>query len=452
MNKRTKIGLFYTSFFLILTIITSFYVIQWAKGRYRTTPTQSGIVKETGLLSANSFPKGAQVFVNDKLVTATDNVVYLEPNEYQITIEKEGYHNWKKTIQIEKGLVKQTNALLFPIAPSLSTITFTGINNLYISPNGEKFIYHIASASGKNKNGLYVLDISNNWQNKRVPIQITDDLEGLNKAEIIFSPDSSKIMIQVDKKYFLIEINTKSELSSTPDVFFQRDTILKEWEEELALKEKQILSKFPQEIINIATSSAINIFLSPDETKMLYTATKEAEIKNHLIPPVISANDQSESRLVKPGSIYVYDKTEDKNFLLQENVLEDKKNLKIKSFINRNMISQTTNENQNLATQSAVLNSLQEKDFEKTAINFNNYYSALYLPTFQWMPDSKHLLSVKNNEITISSYDGTNPVIIYSGPFENDFVYPWPDGNKLVILTKFNPQSFLNLYAIELRN
>ena len=48
----------------------AFLAIKFANG-YR--PTKGGIIQGTGLLAANSFPSGAQVYINGKLTTATDD-------------------------------------------------------------------------------------------------------------------------------------------------------------------------------------------------------------------------------------------------------------------------------------------------------------------------------------------------------------------------------------------
>lgn len=65
----------------------TYLAILWGQG-YR--PTTQGI-QGTGLLSANSFPDGAQVFLNGKLSTATDDTLNLPPGEYQVEIRKEGF-------------------------------------------------------------------------------------------------------------------------------------------------------------------------------------------------------------------------------------------------------------------------------------------------------------------------------------------------------------------------
>lgn len=95
----------------------AFIAIKFANG-YR--PTKNGIIEGTGLLAANSFPSGAQVYINGKLTTATDDTKNLNPGNYTVEIQKDGYITWKKDLIIEKELVTQTNAVLFPSVVSLT--------------------------------------------------------------------------------------------------------------------------------------------------------------------------------------------------------------------------------------------------------------------------------------------------------------------------------------------
>lgn len=49
-------------------------------------------------------------------------------------------------------------------------------------------------------------------------------------------------------------------------------------------------------------------------------------------------------------------------------------------------------------------------------------------------------------------YDGGNKTTLYSGPFDQNFVYTWPDGSGLIIVTNFNDETVpQNLYKIGLR-
>jgi len=84
-SKRLLITLISGSLLLAGTLIA----IQFAKG-YRFS--RQGILQGTGLLAANSFPNGAQVYVNGKLSTATDNTLNLDPGEYDVEIKKDGIY------------------------------------------------------------------------------------------------------------------------------------------------------------------------------------------------------------------------------------------------------------------------------------------------------------------------------------------------------------------------
>lgn len=70
-----------------------------------------------------------------------------------------------------------------------------------------------------------------------------------------------------------------------------------------------------------------------------------------------------------------------------------------------------------------------------------------------WLPDSRHIILVEDNAISIVDFDGTNKAVIYAGTFTNNFVVPWPDSSRLVILNSIPTPtaSQPNLYSINLR-
>lgn len=92
--NQPNLRILYTVLSAIFILIGTVLAISYAKGNFRLT--QDGFVKETGLLSANSYPTGAQVLIDDKLITATDDTIYLEPGSYQVKIVKDGYVPWEK--------------------------------------------------------------------------------------------------------------------------------------------------------------------------------------------------------------------------------------------------------------------------------------------------------------------------------------------------------------------
>ena len=71
---------------------------------------------------------------------------------------------------------------------------------------------------------------------------------------------------------------------------------------------------------------------------------------------------------------------------------------------------------------------------------------------FRWMPDSRHLLFINDKKVNLVEDDGSNMTTIYAGPFTDQYVFPWSDGSKVVILTNLNNTSVApTLYTIGLK-
>jgi hypothetical protein len=445
----------YTVLSALIIIAGTVLAIQYAKGNYRFT--QQGYVSTAGLLNANSFPTAAEVFIDGKLVTATDNTLYLEPNNYLIEIKKDGYSSWKKTLHLEPQLVAQTNAQLFPIAPSLSPLTFTGVDRVIPSPDGQKILYTVASASSQTKVGLHIIELSNGPGSligmQKSPKLIADGISAtdLATANFIWSPDSAEVLVSAAGGDWLLSIDKKVTISEQPDIGWKKKTILSEWEQEMYVREKQFLTKFPAEILQIATQSAKNVYLSPDKKRLMYTATASASLPENIIPALPASNTQPQARTLTPGKIYVYDKEEDKNFEIATALVNPSQPPAEKRLLTLHSVPEIQASNSGQSASPSAFQALQATNSAQTALNFNVYHSSLYINTLQWFPDSRHVLFIRDNRIEVMEYDGTNLTTLYSGPFANSFTYPWPDGSRLLILTAFSPDSPQNLYAIELK-
>lgn len=70
-----------------------------------------------------------------------------------------------------------------------------------------------------------------------------------------------------------------------------------------------------------------------------------------------------------------------------------------------------------------------------------------------WLPDSRHIILVEKDQISIIDFDGTNKAVIYAGIFADNFVFPWPDSSRMVIISSFPTPtaSEPNLYGINLK-
>ncbi len=437
--------LFFTLATLAILIIGTVIAIRYAQG-YRLS--RLTVMKSTGLLSANSFPNGASVYVNGNLTSATDTTLNLSPGEYDIEIRKEGYFPWKKHVKLESELVTQTNALLFPTAPGLTPLTFIGASNIHPSPDGQRILFTTASASAS-RNGLYVIDLTDNplaLQKGPHLIARTTTTIDLNKAQFLWSPDSDQILTVSGTHTYLLDAGRLTDLDTAKDMSTTLKDTLTIWRQLLEKKQETQLVKFPLELQHIATASAVHVFISPDQNRMLYTATADATLASNLVPPVPASDSQPEERHISPGNTYVYDRREDRNFLVKAAPLSPSPT----PIATPGKKGKTT---KSVALSTAVAVSTDQFDVSSTITAFQKAYSGLYTNSLQWLPDSSHLIFLDDASIHISEYDGTNMTQVYAGPLSGNFVYPWPNGSKLLILTNFNQEATvpLNLYAVSLR-
>ena len=440
-----NMGILYTLFSAVVVVLGAMIAIQYAKGGLRFT--RQGFQPETGLLNANSFPTGAEVYVDGELVSATDNTVYLEPGQYTVEIRKEGYSPWQKTLIIQEELVTQTNAKLFPTAPRLSPLSLSGASNIVTSPDGQKVVFYTNNSHSETGNGLYLLELTSNLLPiNRSPKLIAEDVPNLllDQASFIWSPNSAELMILTPTKEMVIEVGSNVNLETQPDIAWKRQQVLSEWEEEMYQREREFLREFPPEMIEVATASAKNVYLSPDKKRMMYTAAVSLVLPDTMVPPVPSSNTQPQERTLTPNSIYIYDAEEDRNFLVGTE-LGDR--MVAKHLLATDLFGPA----RSLESSPSAFSRLQATSSAETARRFQVHHTSLAIDTLQWFPDSKHLLFATDDQIHIIEYDGANDTVIYSGPFQPGFVYPWPDGSKILILTSFSPDSPQNLYAVELQ-
>lgn len=458
MNRRLIISLATA----ILLIAGTLVAIQFAKG-YRPD-LKSREIKGTGLLVANSFPEGAQVFINGKLTTATDDTLNLPPADYQIEIRKDGYITWEKTLRIQAELVTLADARLFPAVTDLRPLTFTGATNITPSPDGQKIVFAVSESSEEVNKGLWVLDlVERPLSFSKDPRQIVRNTPNFNFSQAIlgWSPDSNQVIAHFPENpeirgstetTILLDASTLNKQESLRDLTARLTLVFSQWEEQIARKLNDQLLILPVPMQTIATASAANIYFSPDEEKLLYTATQELEIPENLIQQLPATSTQNQSRKLIPGNIYIYDLKEDKNFLISETATKPaelgsnpSKILVIDKIIPRSLISPESS--------PSAYTKLQQESTTDSIQAFLAQYSPISVQNIQWYPDSKHVLVTQENKITVVNYDGTNQAVVYSGPFENSFTFPWPDGSKLLILTNLNLESDLppNLYAINLQ-
>lgn len=400
MKKQLAVYLVIFAFLITGTILVVLFGSGYRFGFGGTGPILSG----TGLLVATSAPDGAQVIINGHLTTATDNTINLAPGDYDVKIFKDGYFPWQKKITIKKEVVSKADALLFPSAPKLESITNLGILNPVLDPSKTKLAYHVASQSAL-KNGVYILDMTSRpiLTLQSASSQIADDtINTFSQSLLSWSPDSAQILagikLGLSTTNYLLQTNTKNQ--NPQDVTETIATVNASWAKLKAEKDKSQMDSLPKKLKGVVSADFNILEWSQDETKILYEASQSATIPQIITPALVGTDSTEQVREIKKGDVYVYDLKEDRNY--------------------------------------KILDSLPDKDEKPLSIMF--------------YPDSKHLVYVHDNKIDMMEYDAKNQTTVYAGPFVDGFVFPWPDATKLVILTNLgNPSITPNLYTISLK-
>lgn len=364
---------------IILTVAAA--IIAYGRG-YRFDFTKQSL-KSTGLVVVSSEPSGAQIVIDGKVKGATAGNLTLAPGWYTLSVSKESFQPWTKRIKVQGEVVTKIDALLLPTNPSLTPLTTTGVLSPTLSPDGSKLAYIIPDQK-ESKAGIWVLDLVNK------PLGLNRDARQIaqgnfTRVALSWSPDSKQLLAGNS----LLEADILNEIPQSITI----KTVQNDWKAIKMQREKEQLTAYPKTFIDFATSSANIVSFAPDETKVLYEATRSATLPPILLPPLLGANSTEEVRQIKPKNLYVYDMKEDKNY-----GLSDSGNL-------------------------------------------------------MWLPSSRHFIFTTKDKIEIIDYDGTNRRTAYAGPFWDAFAVPWASGGKLVILTNLNPtvSSTNNLYVVNLR-
>jgi len=400
MPKKTLLT---TIVVLLLVSVVAYSFILYGKG-YRLDFSGKGnkILAGTGLLVLTSTPNGARAYINDNLTTATDDTINLPPGEYDVKIEKDGYYPWKKHIILKNEVVTKTDAVLFPVAPKLEGATVLGAENPVVDPTGSLIAYEVSSSSADN-NGLYILNLG---KGSILPfgssprLIASDKFDNFSKAKVEFSPDGQELLASISTpaqdRIYLLKTDT---LNVEPqNVTLTVDQVRKQW----SVLQTQLDQKFAQSLPSVSRKFILDNFakmqLSAEGDKILYVASQSASMPHFIKPPLLSTNSTAEARDLIKGAAYVYQVKEDKNYLLY-------------------------------------------KPGEGET-----------LPNFIWHPSSAHVVFIQNNRIFSMEYDGGNKTTLYAGPFDPTFLYTWPDGSGLIILTNFNDETVpANLYRVGLR-
>lgn len=145
MNSKLRLVIFLI--FLFVFLISAPLVVLYTAG-YRFD-VSAGAVVHTGVLSIDSVPKGATVYLDgeaqtDRTPSLLDNIL---PGEHTIKLQKENYTTWEKTLPVEsRNTTFVVDAVLF-LDTEFAIEDSRTIGMSVLSPNKHEMAYLIEESS-----------------------------------------------------------------------------------------------------------------------------------------------------------------------------------------------------------------------------------------------------------------------------------------------------------------
>ena len=277
MEKRPIISLS-----IALGIATTTVAIIFIARGYVVNLSQKKIEK-TGMILAQSTPKGAKIYLDGKLVETTDTVLSsLPPKTYRVKIEKEGFSPWEKDIPVLEELITEIDALLLPTSPHLTPLTNSGISLLAPSPQKDQIAY--TTRNGKTP-GLWVLDLTHPTvlnliqENPRLIAGDTKKHTFSLAEKVVWSPKEDTLLITLNPRghvFLNIHDNLPKETTSSAQ------PTLSLWEKTTQTQKTKWAAKLeiPEELSEIATAPTTQ--WSPNKERFLFTRTRDGYKEWHV--------------------------------------------------------------------------------------------------------------------------------------------------------------------------
>ncbi|MBU0531130.1 MAG: PEGA domain-containing protein [Candidatus Uhrbacteria bacterium] len=197
MSFRIRITIVFI--FIAAFLVTAPLLVLYTAGyRYNFN---TGTIVQTGLFSVTSIPKGAAVIVNGKHeVNTPDFVKHLVPDEYELRLEKSGYHSWTKHLSIESKVTTFVEDVILFLVSSPQKQIYANIHDSQVSPDQNTIAYVASEASWLE---VWTYNVEN--QEQALLWRIAE--EDPTKVNLSWSADGDRLLIaheQLNKTEFIV--------------------------------------------------------------------------------------------------------------------------------------------------------------------------------------------------------------------------------------------------------
>jgi dipeptidyl aminopeptidase/acylaminoacyl peptidase len=189
MNLRVR-KLILLGFALLFLIAVPFVILSTSGYRYNW---KKGILEKTGIIKFVTKPTGARVWLDGQLLARTTPMseFRLLPEDYSIRIEKEGYFEWKKSLEVRSGQTTFTEDVYLVRRSSPQPITdLTWLSGQW-SPDGRRLAIVRRGTGGQE---LAVLGPTG--KEEALLARLAPKRYG--EIELTWSPDGRYLLFQAD--------------------------------------------------------------------------------------------------------------------------------------------------------------------------------------------------------------------------------------------------------------
>ena len=198
MNRTARKFLFFlfVTIFLVLAPLLVFYTAGY---RYNL---KSGSFLRTGVLSATTTPRGAEIIVNTAPTgKSTPYVVkQLIPGEYQVELRREGFHSWNGTVDVKSGETTLLQNILLLRDEPAEIIFETYDVQILPSPDENHIAFLIPTVDGSVYAWISELDGS-----KRVLLTSSRSLDAIHL--VAWSANGGYLLLESDGSTFVYTVN-----------------------------------------------------------------------------------------------------------------------------------------------------------------------------------------------------------------------------------------------------
>ncbi len=195
MNKIAS--RFTYSFFILIFLVLTPILIAYSLGyRYNWS---SHAIDKLGALYIKSYPRGADIYIDDKRVRqkTPTQLTDISSGLYTITVGKDKYVPWLKKLDIYPGNTTFAEDIVLFLEQRPKTYLGSGGEQILVNRNHEQYAYLDKT------NNLFVTDVE---QAKNFPIGALD-----KKYQLLdWSADNQKLLMSDEKNYYWYDINQKT--------------------------------------------------------------------------------------------------------------------------------------------------------------------------------------------------------------------------------------------------